>query len=95
MVTTGIKLYVGSALVSAMYDRSCELCLYQTNISAHPFVTLITGMGQPGQAAENIPIYIEDMRTQSENKKCGRRASSWENKSAFRGAVGGGHPWEQ
>ena len=56
------KLYVSSALVLAMYGRGSELYLYQTYISAHPFVTLVTGMGQPGQAAENVPIYIEDIR---------------------------------
>ena len=48
VVTTGIKpsSKVGSALVSAMYDRSSELGLYQTYTSAHLFDTLVTGLAQ-------------------------------------------------
>ena len=38
------KLYVGSALVSAVYRRSSELGLYQTYTSAHLFDTLVTGL---------------------------------------------------
>ena len=46
VVTTGIKpsSNIGSALVSAMYDRSSELGLYQTYTSAHPFDTLVIGL---------------------------------------------------
>ena len=50
VMTTGIKpsSKVGSALVSAMYDRSSELGLYQTYTSAHPFDTLVAGFGIGG-----------------------------------------------
>ena len=50
VVTTGIKQSsnISSALVSAMYDRSSELGLYQTYTSAHPFDTLVAGFGIGG-----------------------------------------------
>ena len=47
VVTTGIKQSsnIGSALVSAMYDRSSELGLYT---SAHLLDTLVAGLGTGG-----------------------------------------------
>ena len=46
VVTTGIKpsSNISSALVSAMYDRSSELGLYQTYTSAYLFDTLVSGL---------------------------------------------------
>ena len=51
MVTTSIKpsSNINIALVSAMYGRSSELGLYQTYTSAHPFDTLVSGLGGGGR----------------------------------------------
>ena len=51
MVTTSIKpsSNINIALVSAMYGQSSELGLYQTYTSAHPFDTLVSGLGGGGR----------------------------------------------
>ena len=58
MAITGIKpsSNIGSALVSAMYDRSSELGLYQTYTSAHPFDTLVAGMGDDNLLIGNVNL---------------------------------------
>ena len=61
VVTTGIKpsSNIGSALVSAMYGRSSELGLYQTYTSAHPFDTLVSGLGGGAELIYARPAVAE------------------------------------
>ena len=61
MMTTGIKpsSNIGSALVSAMYGRSSELGLYQTYTSAHPFDTLVSGLGGGAELIYARPAVAE------------------------------------